>query len=183
MNTAKFLEASYEEFAKQSSRDWVFRVDADEIPNAGAIEFLNNLAAIPKESVIGFQRSQIILLAGKFFILGSEEFEPETHRQWRFFNKTTAKWLKRIHTPGIEITSEQYIPAPQDAKLYHLEFLYLDQESLRKKSARYDESGQGTEYHKYQRNISTTSLKQLDDPLLLDFLEKNRHHFFEWVSH
>ena len=179
-NPGKILETSYEEFAKQAEKDWVFRVDADEVPNLKAIDYLNTLKPISKNSVIGIQRFQIIKTSDKFFFLESEEFEPKQHIQWRFFNRSGAKWLGVIHTPGIVVKPEQEIQAPEDACLYHLEFLFLSKTELHKKSQRYDSIGQNSFFHKYQRDIVISQLRPIEDLVLLNFLEKNKDEFLEW---
>ena len=138
-NDKPFIENGYEAFAAAAPTDWIFRIDCDELPTPEALTFART-SEIPPDTVVSFERHQVIWDEGRFISPVHESFNPLDQRQFRLFNRALASFDRNIHTPGIHIGTS--VHAPSGATLFHLSWIFLSWEDRIAKADRYDAHGQ-----------------------------------------
>jgi hypothetical protein len=174
-NPGYTIEAGYADFVKQSSNNWILRLDADEIINREAITFLENID-LENHHVVGFQRYQVIYESGNFKVITNELFNPENHVQWRFFNRNFGTFGKStIHNPGFELIERKLIYAPPECAIYHLDFVVRDLAERIKKMEGYNLLGQPSNMQPIQiGNIDEKLSGPIPDSEVLEFLKKKK---------
>ena len=174
------IEAGYADFVKQSSNNWILRIDSDEIINRSAISFLEKFQ-LQSDHVIGFQRHQVIYKSGEFKIITEDTFNSEKHIQWRFFNRSFGTFgTNSIHNPGFELNERKLIYAPPECAIYHLDFVVRDLAQRVKKMNGYNLLGQPSSMQIIQLGIQDEEqCAVIQDGEILQFLQKTK---FQIVS-
>ena len=174
-NPGNSIESGYESFVSKPSLEWILRLDSDEIPNVNLIKFLDN-GLFENETVVGFERLQVILQQNQFRIILNDEFSPERHIQYRFFNRNFGDFgTSRIHTPGFDLGSRNILRADPDSRIYHLDFLLRGPESRFQKLQRYNQLGQPEDMEIYQTGIiENIRTGPIEDKEILSFLNENK---------
>ena len=174
-NPGYSIEAGYADFVKQSSNNWILRLDADEIINRTGIAFLEK-AELESDHVIGFQRHQVIYDSGEFKIITHEIFNPEKHIQWRFFNRNFGSFgTNSIHNPGFELNERKLIYAPPECAIYHLDFVVRDLPQRVKKMNGYNLLGQHLDMQLVQLGIQhEEQYGAIQDSEVFEFLGKKK---------
>ena len=155
-NEKFYWENSAEEFCSTSNTDWNMVVSIDEIIDNSVVSFCDNYMSNKAKKTIAFNRKQLDYVDNEIYECVSEIFCPEKHAQLRFFDRKAVKWNKKIHSPGFEI--EQYSHASSEINIYHLDYIFCDQQERLSKSARYDLYGQSHQ-NREQYEIETKDLK------------------------
>ena len=145
-NTGNCIEASYDKLAALAPTEWVLRIDCDEVPNRAMIEHCSKFVARPTDSYCGFDRDDLIWRSGQLDRMKYEPLFVDT--QFRLFNRNRVKFLSRIHTPGFHVPKWKipFLPrwnAPQAARIYHLQRVFITAQQRAEKLARYNSAGQG----------------------------------------
>ena len=174
-NPGYSIEAGYADFVKQSSNNWILRLDADEIINRTAIAFLEKVE-LEKDHVIGFQRHQVIYKSGEFKIITDDIFDPEKHIQWRFFNRSFGTFgTNSIHSPGFELNERRLIYAPPECVIYHLDFVVRGLSQRVKKMNGYNLLGQPSNMQLIQLGIQgEEQCGFIQDSEVFQFLRKKK---------
>ena len=173
-NSGNSIEQGYADFAKKARRDWVLRIDSDEILNLKGLQFLDQFD-LEENHVVGFLRYQVVLLEDNFYVLANSEFNPNQHVQWRLFNRNFGSFgSDEIHNPGFKLIDRYSFLSPPDCAIYHLDFAVRDHESRVSKSLRYSKLGQDNDMQRFQiLPEKDWQLMPVPDFEILDFLNEN----------
>ena len=149
-NPGNCIEANYHKLAKLSPTDWILRVDCDEVPNAAMLAHCTRFVANPTDAYCGFDRDDLLWRGDHFQRLQYAPFFVDT--QFRLFNRTKVRFLTRIHTPGIHVPKWKipFVPlwnAPRQARLYHLQRVFITPAQRAEKLVRYNSSGQEQKFN------------------------------------
>lgn len=133
-------------------REWVLRMDDDEVPSRGLLAWLHanvarrdfDVAALPR---LWLRRRADGRLLGTRCTLAGREWGPD--RQHRLFRPRAVAPYEAIHTPGFDPVNA--IDAPGGAAFYHLDWLVRGREARAAKIARYEaqQPGMGHRFAEY----------------------------------
>jgi hypothetical protein len=101
-NESSIAEGFAEKFSS-SGREWILRIDDDELPSLQMLRFVASILDNETIDVWGFPRLQcVVSTTGRIF--ASTLHGPHSvHLQWRLYRPQRLKFLKKIHTPGFEL--------------------------------------------------------------------------------
>ena len=164
-NDKPFIENGYFNFSQSAPTEWILRLDCDEVPSRGLIEFCKEFVEHGGSGIVGFDRHQLIWKEGAFFTATTARFVPSTQRQWRLFNREHVTFDRNIHTPGIIVNDP--VVAPPEAEIYHLSWIFLSWEDRVKKASRYDGHGQAAFNRENQLFVlEDAAFRRLEAPFL-----------------
>jgi hypothetical protein len=151
-NPGSCIEANYGNLASLAPTEWVLRVDCDEVPNSAMLKYCRSFVENPKGNYCGFDRDDVIWRDGAFERLVYAPLFVDT--QFRLFNRNKVKFISKIHTPGFYVPKWKlpFWPrwnAPMDARLYHLQRIFISRQQREEKKARYDGAGQGAGFSEW----------------------------------
>ncbi len=129
-NPGLIAESNFEKFAALSPTDWILRIDCDEAISSALIEHVGAFVKRGKGSIKGYDRRQM-----RWHENGFEAQKRFIQRdvQYRLFDRRKVKFVHEIHTPGYKVHPLQYIPAPRDARIFHLQFVFETAQQRQKK--------------------------------------------------
>lgn len=172
-NDKPFIENGYQSLVSRSPTDWVLRLDCDEVPSPDMLSFCRDLVQQEQDTIVGFERHQLLWQGSGFLTATTERFSPSNQRQWRLFNRCNVQYNQHIHTPGIHVTTA--MSAPANAEVYHLSWVFLTWEDRVAKAARYDAHGQPSGNRNNQLfPLQDVEWEAFDRPFLRDG-------YLEWV--
>lgn len=162
-NNEIFLENNLEQIYSKFENYYIFRLDDDEIPTPNLIlnlkKYINN-----KKKIFGIRRYEAFIYDNKEYISGPlscfrsiiyranrqignnvkkmsflETFSERRGIQYRFYYNQNLKFIKILHSPGIEFSKKQVFKLPySDGYLIHLNLLFRSIQERMKKVERYD---------------------------------------------
>ena len=139
-NDRPCIENGYQAFVEQSPTDWILRIDCDEVPSSGLLEWCAEYCKSGNVGAVRFERDQIAWRGSRLWISTHPNFIPARNGALRLFHRGKVEYTTEIHTPGI--LTDQEVSAPLEHRLYHLSWVFRTAEDLKKKSERYDLLGQ-----------------------------------------
>jgi hypothetical protein len=123
--------------ARALATPWALRMDDDEAPSRGMLNYIVGIVGgLKPESIVGFPRHQCSVRDGK--LLTSTKHKSHEHRQWRLFHPASMHYTERGHTPGFEVPENHRMPAPDCAAMLHFDWVVRSPEERAAKVARYD---------------------------------------------
>ena len=138
-NPERFLEANFAKFTALSPTDWILRIDCDEAVTPALLEHARNYASGGRWAVKGYERRQL-----RWHEDGFQYVKRAFHRdtQFRLCDRRKVRFTPKIHTPGFHVPRLLRSPAPTEARIYHLQFLFETPEQREKKGELYKSQGQ-----------------------------------------
>ncbi len=171
-NPAGFVaEGLVEQISRQCQTSWVFRIDDDELPTAGMLEFVKRaIAGHGGINIYAFLRHQCtVSLRGK--LLASRAISRTDHQQWRLYRPREMRFIQGLHTPGLAWDGDnQATIAPEEAAMIHLDWILHSYDERRQKIERYDthtpnEGTRWRSFYLYEENPSALeTLAELELP-------------------
>lgn len=125
--------------ARALSSSWALRMDDDEVPTHGMMNYIEQLMRAPEltsDTVVGFPRFQCTIRNRA--IVTSTRHTSVEHRQWRLFRPDSVRFTDRGHTPGFEVAGMRQLPAPDVAAMLHFDWVVRTPEERLEKIRRYD---------------------------------------------
>jgi glycosyltransferase involved in cell wall biosynthesis len=157
-NRALFaVEGMVKEISLWCPTKWLLRIDDDELPTLGLLEFIQTAIANESTAVFGFPRHQCAV-SGNGNILRQPGVSTSVHRQWRLYQPAKVRYTATLHTPGIEWDAEQTAEAaPLEASLIHLDWALHSYEERKRKVEDYDAQSRNggsiwRDYYLYEEN-------------------------------
>jgi hypothetical protein len=162
-NNEIFLENSLEQIYSKFKDYYIFRLDDDEIPSPNLIFNLKKYINT-KKKIFGIRRYEALIYNNKEYISGPlsyyrslvyrvnrqignnnnkkfflENFSERRGVQYRFYLNKNLKFIKTLHSPGIEFSKNEVYKIPHlDGYLIHLNLLFKTIQERMKKIERYD---------------------------------------------
>jgi glycosyltransferase involved in cell wall biosynthesis len=134
-----------EEVAQQMSlapeSEFVLRMDDDELPSIGMIEFVKKKIAEKTEAeaeAYGFPRHQCAISLDGRLLRHLDHSATTDHRQWRLYRPREVRFTKQIHTSGFETNDLRLSEAPESACMIHLDWALHSYDQRKAKIQRYD---------------------------------------------
>lgn len=162
-NNELFLENSLEQIYSKFVNYYIFRLDDDEIPTPNLILNLKKYVN-KKKKIFGIRRFEAFLYDNKEYISGPlpyfesiiyranrqlgnnnikkfflDTFSERRGIQYRFYLNQNLKYVKALHSPGIEFSKTEIYKIPhRDGYLIHLNLLFRSIQERMKKIKDYD---------------------------------------------
>lgn len=137
-NPGTTVEEVIQQISCSAGSEFVLRMDDDELPSIGMIEFAKTAVQSGSAAVYGFPRLQCAISIEGSLLEHLDHDAKNSHRQWRLYSPTKVGFTKGIHTPGIDLALSYCVPAPDDAYMIHLDWALHSYEQRKMKVARYD---------------------------------------------
>jgi hypothetical protein len=149
---ADFPEAGMLEFAaSHAGVNWLLRIDDDELPSKGLIDFVTKKGVHSKNQCIFIERRELFR-DGRNIVYSQSPgkyplpaYPQRLHPMARFFHVDRVEYLEEIHTTGFQ-DLKLYGFAPTDACLIHFNCLLHDFESRLEKIKKYALYNRGVSY-------------------------------------
>lgn len=107
--------------AREVSTSWALRMDDDEVPLKGQLDYIaSSVKALPDDAIIGFVRHQCAIRSG--ILCTSQKHTGTIHRQFRLFQPSHATFTLQDHSTGYTVPEEQRLTAPNSAAMIHLDW-------------------------------------------------------------
>lgn len=134
------VESLMTNVVKQLDCEWVLRFDDDELPSRALIDWVRSNLQNTKAHIVGFWRLWV------YYAQATDEWmttnmrvpygEWGKDRQYRLFRRDAVEFTDGIHTPGFILDGE--IIAPEQAVMYHFDWLVRDYDDRKLKLDRYN---------------------------------------------
>ena len=134
-----WVEAAVSQLGGITGAEWVARLDDDELPSAGLLRYLAGRppdarsVAVPRQWVrLGRNGPEV----ARTLLWQDGAGAPGADHQWRIFRPAAVRYTAALHSAGFE--REDWVRAPADAVLFHLDWVFHSYADRRRKIARYD---------------------------------------------
>ena len=134
-----WVEGAVSQLGGITDAGWVARFDDDELPSAGLLRYLTGEP--PVASAVAVPRQWVRAAPGgaeiaRTLLWQDGAGEPGADRQWRIFRPGAVRYTEVLHSAGFE--RDDWVSAPADAVLFHLDWVFHSYADRRRKVARYD---------------------------------------------
>jgi glycosyltransferase involved in cell wall biosynthesis len=170
-NPCRFVaEGLIEQMSEHCRTKWMLRIDDDELPTLGMMEFVEKTISEARLLAYAFPRNQCAV-SRSGGLLNCTAISPFEHRQWRLYQPARMKYIRGLHTPGFELDGS--LPeshAPSGASMIHLDWAVHTYEIRKRKMERYDAHipNEGTRWRSFylyeERANACESFAELDLP-------------------
>lgn len=166
-NPGNCIEASYAQLAGLSPTDWVLRIDCDEVPNTALLAHAAKFVNHPSDIYCAYDRDDLIWRESHFEKLKYKPLFVDS--QFRLFDRRKVTFNHHIHTPGFKVPKWKipFLPgwnAPRDARIYHLQRVFITQQQRTEKLTRYNAAGQNSTFDTWlSRPDDSFKWRSLDD--------------------
>jgi hypothetical protein len=135
--------------AQMCPAQWILRIDDDELPTLGMMEFVEEVIGHHEIDAYGFPRYQCAI-SREGSLLQAKGVSTSVHQQWRLFQPTRVTFHNTWHTPAFYPHRRQE-SAPAPARLIHLDWALHTYAERLQKVERYDAHtpGEGTKWRTY----------------------------------
>ena len=139
-NSGTIAEEVIQQMSYAPQSEFVLRMDDDELPSVGMMEFVRNVAhkTEAEAEAYGFPRHQCAVSTDGRLLRHLDHSATTDHRQWRLYRPREVRFTKRIHTSGIETDDLRLLEAPDWACMIHLDWALHSHEQRSAKVQRYD---------------------------------------------
>jgi glycosyltransferase involved in cell wall biosynthesis len=127
------VEAVIEDMSRRAERDWILRLDDDEVPSLALLRFAQQ-ASMGEPCVYGIRRLQCGLSKEGFWAAGL--FDNSDHIQWRLYDRREVEFETSLHSAGIVVMGAVF--APKEAFMIHLDWIVHSLDERTAKIESYD---------------------------------------------
>jgi glycosyltransferase involved in cell wall biosynthesis len=148
-NCGTGMEDMLPSIAEMCPARWILRIDDDELPTLGMMQFVKEAMGHPEIDAYGFPRYQCAI-SREALLLQAKAVSTSVHQQWRLYQPTRVTFHNTWHTPGFHPERIQ-TSAPASAILIHLDWAVHTYAERLEKIERYDAHtpGEGTKWRSY----------------------------------
>lgn len=139
------VEAIIKEIPKHSQATWVLRLDDDEFPSQGLVQWLNRSLASASAPVLGVPRRWLRLEATGRCEYSNHQIlrwlEQRMDTQWRLFRPDQVDYVTEIHSAGFLTPHSELLP--DSAYLVHFDWILRSWEQRAAKLENYESQKPG----------------------------------------
>jgi hypothetical protein len=136
--TGEYVEAMLPEIAASTSREWVIRLDDDEVPSAAFAKWLPNAVASTTKTIIRIPRRAVRFLKQHVVYAGRIPHLEVDDMQCRGFLRAGVSFRPDVHTPGFEVALSDVLHAPEDCCIYHFDWIVRSRSEREAKLRNYE---------------------------------------------
>ncbi len=138
------VEAAVRQLGRITGAEWVVRLDDDEFPSAELLNYL--MGQPPAAASVAVPRRWVRATpagaeAARTLLWQDGAGVPGADHQWRIFRPVAVRYTDALHTAGFE--REDWVRAPADAALFHLNWVFQSYAERRRKLAGYEAAEPG----------------------------------------
>ena len=137
------VEGMLASMAQESRAKWIFRLDDDEVPSGELVEWLTAFLPSAPRCIVGIPRCPVFIedgVAKQATVLPG--VAESRDYQYRVFPREGTKFTTAIHTPGILLDGEVVQLAPDECRIFHMDWLVRSQWERQQEVAAYDRQRQ-----------------------------------------